>query len=756
LLVCIPFVSALFGQGGNINVTLMTDTEMNVTNISQDGYVFNSSGYAYPTGKYITGDIVLILGSLESGLNDFFDPQYENISISPRLGYTNQEVSVDVDAYDNIGIIDQWVNITFPDSSSIFNATPYPFNFTATQTGTYSIKFFAIDTSSNWGVSPFYLVTIENPVTFTSNITTHATSNTSVEFYYDSTFSATNESRNNISLVLPETTYQTMFSAFSNTLTLYYDSLDTTVVDSINLSIDKFTNYLGYDNIYHIGTDYDAPVKINMTYSGIANENYLFVYVCSAWDYTNMNCSINWTSISATQDMTLDRINISPASMNMTTAYAIQQAPYCGDSTCGMGETCSNCASDCGACASEDSGETETIVDTDTPPTQTVEPDVKEYYYSFISKETGINLELRNTNIPLENIRATLSNDIRNVRFEIKSLIESELISYSVPKLQDQVPDAIVYDYVIISHENINQSEVIESEFTFKVSQSWYNSNDVEDEDTRIYKYIDGTWTAMNITDIIEDSSEKKVTIKTQGFSLFSVAALKEDTTTPLEQETRFIEAVQKEISRSDIIERKEAGLQWWVYFAIIIGGFSMLGVYYGVSLAKDALQAQQYLTSLNQEVQHYFDQGWRDVSVLENKLNDKYPEKVVAKVLKKYEPKNIAVIMKSYGLMKPFDNNEKLHDIFEKIKSKENINMEQLFSGMEQQGWSSEMLQGMKQMHGEISERYASEEKYIKEYISKVKQYGFSPAVVKDNLLSKGMDPQLVEKIMREYETQE
>ena len=596
VLVSLVSVNAFYIGNERITIGIISDTEMPVATISQLNLTFNSSSYAHPSGRIfndkfisqlhpsgrtLNDNFIFILGSLKSYLEDFERPEYQDIVVYPRLAYTNQPVTISALTLDNVHIMEEWVNITFPDSTSITNSTPYPYHLTPFQNGNYSVQFYAKDTSNNLRIPPSVSIKVIDPSDLNVNLRTHPLNQTtSLNLYYDETFSKRIILENVTNKTLPGTTYDATFSSFSDTVQLRYVDFNVSNISSINVSFDKITNHSVFNSIYHVGSNHNLTGAITVSYSGVANDNYLSFHRCNDWDFIKRECFANWwVSIPFYQDKDNNKITIFQDDMNMNFAYAINQESFCGDGVCDPNENCEICQEDCGVCPINQtmSGITGVSLTPRNP-----DDIVLNHYYMYVDEYTGIDLDVYGYNIPLNKIRAKISDGLHDVHIQIKSLVDQELRRSDIPLLSEQINDSVSYSYVIISHENIDEAKILESEFTFTIPKQWYLDNNLTSEDTKIYKYVDGFWTEMEITEIKSVGFAYTVTIKSDGFSLFSIGGVK----------SRFHEKVVDGYYISsdadigvDVVEeelmsgRKEIQYNWLFYFVLIfvIGLFSVI-----------------------------------------------------------------------------------------------------------------------------------------------------------------------------------
>ena len=697
LLISIVSVNAFIGQGDTITIGVVSDTEMPVINISQNNLTLDSSTYWSPTGRISSDNINFILGTLEPDFVDLTIPQIENIMITPIIAYLDQNITLSAESYDTMGVAEEWVNITFPDSSSILNSTPYPFNFTVTQEGEYNITFYAVDTSYNLK-SITHTLKVLNPTPFLVNISSKD-SNASISLSHGSSTLQPEEFTGNLSTILPDTNYSLTITGLSDFLTINYKEINISEISSIELSYDKYENYVGYDNIYYVDLNHSSYIEINLTYTNIQNEDYLSFYICRDWNKNSSECLVTWEKISPEQDKINDRMSILLDSINTSLAFAIKQESFCGDGVCDSNENCNTCPQDCGVCPSSSSDsrvlpprETESDDEPHQPhqpqqPQEIIEDDdqrSQRVFYSSISSDSAIDIDLSRSKSTIRRLSASVNEDFENVNFEIRSLVEEELEQYMIDALNNQISNAVVYDYVIISYDNLNSTKVSESEFTFAVSETWFKENQFRNDQLAIYKYVDLEWVDKDISSIANEDDFILLTIKTSGLSLFSIAGLKDE------------EIISEEVLDEDYDDYDDISE---TSYAIALNNFIImliLGLLFGVVLSYNLYNHSKKIqyNSYKKMVSDI------DLSISKNndsfsfkKLSKIYPEELVKERFEKHKIETISYVIQKYNLRQVLSTYNQISRVLNIIRHNENIDFKLLIDELIKLGWDSYLV---------------------------------------------------------------
>lgn len=572
------FAFALQGVGGTFTVNLMTELEANQTDESAP-YNFTASMFAYPTGKSIyLGDNVFVLGAESSHLSDLIEPQFENITVEPRLAYQNQKLNVTADVYDNGVISEYWVNITKPDLSSVRNTSAVPLTVTTSELGTYQIKFYASDTNSNLGYTENYQIKVTQPQMFKLNITQNLTQDYTTLLYYNSLFQRTNQSNSSIQLYMPSELYTIHVTPDSNDQTVFFSNHNISKNSVINLTLDEQSNVFGYSHVYSSYTDSTETLsQLRLSYSSSLDEDHLGVYICEDWDFAGRSCTGTWNSTDISyQDKIFNYIYMRDSYLLNNASYAIKQELFCGDSMCSAGENCTSCFVDCGSCpvapsdpddssgsSSSPSGTDSynpyiptTIKTTSEPIKQIVEDDVY-YEYDIISEEEGFSVELDESESSLIGLDVDVSKDLTNVKLVVATLIEQELENFGIPDIKNSNSDVKeTYDYIMITHDNLDNADIVKSNFKFSVSRDWIKRNDATTDDIEIYKFIEGVWVKQIISydESFSTSTHAIYILENDGLSLFSIVVRKviEETIIPLDDYLDGLEGIADDLGSRD------------------------------------------------------------------------------------------------------------------------------------------------------------------------------------------------------------
>ncbi len=287
-------------------------------------------------------------------------PPTINYSIYPAAVMTGENITIDANATDNSNISTLWATITLPDSTTA-SITSFPLNYSTTINGRCDITFYANDTLGN-------LV----------NITDYFISNTGFEF----TITVKDSNGNNVPVDLtlyitgtekevsnyqfnetlnssqPILNYDLFFKAYNSSIKIKLNNVNLTKYNNKTLRIDKKqTPVTGYLATYAVESEFNqSNVTLTFNYSNIAftNENYLSLYKCADWNFSQQECGGTWQYLSnVVQDKTEDTLTITLTNLS---GFSIKQESYCGDGICDSGEDYNNCPVDCAAPAPSRAG----------------------------------------------------------------------------------------------------------------------------------------------------------------------------------------------------------------------------------------------------------------------------------------------------------------------------------------------------------------------------------------------------------------
>ncbi|MHA1289814.1 MAG: PGF-pre-PGF domain-containing protein, partial [Candidatus Thorarchaeota archaeon] len=121
-------------------------------------------------------------------------------------------------------------------------------------------------------------------------------------------------------------------------------------------------------------------------------------------------------------------------------------------------------------------------------------------------------------NIGVKEISIEVKNDINNVKITVERLNEK-------PGTVGDVSDD-AYQYIEITAQNLETSDIKSAKVKFNVSKSWLTDNGYTADDVSLRRYANG-WQKLTTTRISESSSEIEFEAETPGFSTFAIVAEK-------------------------------------------------------------------------------------------------------------------------------------------------------------------------------------------------------------------------------------
>jgi PGF-pre-PGF domain-containing protein len=189
--------------------------------------------------------------------------------------------------------------------------------------------------------------------------------------------------------------------------------------------------------------------------------------------------------------------------------YCRSASTYCGDGSCDSGETCTSCSSDCGSCATT----TTTLAGGGgggggSPSEITPKP--------ISPGESGL-FEYNDSTLSIVNVSVTVNKTVTYAKINtVKSITQPPTIAIGAP--------GIIYQYLTITKTNIDDSEITNVKFTFKVEKSWITANNVDPNTIVVYRYVDSIWVALPTTRIGEDATYYYFEAISPGLSVFAVS----------------------------------------------------------------------------------------------------------------------------------------------------------------------------------------------------------------------------------------
>ena len=136
--------------------------------------------------------------------------------------------------------------------------------------------------------------------------------------------------------------------------------------------------------------------------------------------------------------------------------------------------------------------------------------------------------------ISAADLEATKS-DLIEISITLKERATS--VSIAVEKLADKpsgVSDVsgVAYKYIIITKENLDDSNVAEGKIKFRVEKSWITTNNLDVSTISLYRYSNNAWNKLNTTKLSEDGTYVYFEAVTPGFSYFAISGSQVGATT--------------------------------------------------------------------------------------------------------------------------------------------------------------------------------------------------------------------------------
>jgi hypothetical protein len=282
-------------------------------------------------------------------------------SITPRIVVNGSQVTINVDASDNVAVDDVWAVVDYPgagaDTVPLTNDADNTYNVTLI--GRHNVTIFANDTDGNTAnVTDYFIsaaaVSIDINVSdnggdgVDSDVVVYEAGNSNVVASFSSS------SGNFQNRVVPNGTYDLQFSAFSDDFVVLLEDVD--IWDNVdrNMRLDDPAAVPGFGLTYAAETDYvfgGAIVRVYYSSGDVDDEDAIELFVCDDWVFSTRVCNDTWEDADATLDT--DN-NYFEADVSGFSAFSIRQDSYCGDGVCDDNEDSASCLADC-AC---DTGDT--------------------------------------------------------------------------------------------------------------------------------------------------------------------------------------------------------------------------------------------------------------------------------------------------------------------------------------------------------------------------------------------------------------
>jgi PGF-pre-PGF domain-containing protein len=137
------------------------------------------------------------------------------------------------------------------------------------------------------------------------------------------------------------------------------------------------------------------------------------------------------------------------------------------------------------------------------------------------------------TKTDVSKIEITAKKNLRDVKIEIQKL---RSCPPEVPRITGV---DFTYGYMRIETVNLEEGDIASAKITFKVSKSWMEEKNIDENLVKLNRYADGKWTVLPTSKISEDTSYIYYSAETPGFSVFAItgevkAVRLEPTLTPI------------------------------------------------------------------------------------------------------------------------------------------------------------------------------------------------------------------------------
>jgi len=154
------------------------------------------------------------------------------------------------------------------------------------------------------------------------------------------------------------------------------------------------------------------------------------------------------------------------------------------------------------------------------------------FIFTSVNPGAEVNIKVTKSGIDLTNIKISVKNKLTDVKITVEKL--SELPS-TIPS-----PGVKAYQYLKVTHINIDNEDLESASMQFKVSKAWFEENGFDPETTKLLRFNDETqqWEEYAASMISSDDEYYYFEASVPGFSIFVITAseVTQPETVPSEQ----------------------------------------------------------------------------------------------------------------------------------------------------------------------------------------------------------------------------
>lgn len=139
----------------------------------------------------------------------------------------------------------------------------------------------------------------------------------------------------------------------------------------------------------------------------------------------------------------------------------------------------------------------------------------KIYSVSSITPDKPAVLFVSESHVYISEVSINVLEELSNVKFKFSevSALPSNIVK----------PNAKIFQYLSIYHENINDSQIKNATIKFKVYKSWLSSQHVSESDIILKRFVDNKWVDLPTVNIGSDGVFVYYEAVTPGFSYFAI-----------------------------------------------------------------------------------------------------------------------------------------------------------------------------------------------------------------------------------------
>jgi len=140
----------------------------------------------------------------------------------------------------------------------------------------------------------------------------------------------------------------------------------------------------------------------------------------------------------------------------------------------------------------------------------------KTQVWSNVPSGSSISISVDNTDIAITEITTDINTVVNNAAVTISSLKSNPVSKKASAK---------VYQYILITKKNIQDTQIDKITITFRVLKTWLNENNLQSTDVSLFRYNNDEWNELTTSVVSSDVTYVNYESDTPGFSYFAIGS---------------------------------------------------------------------------------------------------------------------------------------------------------------------------------------------------------------------------------------